>query len=598
MPHPCPTPSSTNDLPASRISWRGPREWFLSLGLPRWILCLLIGFLVIKFLIVWYVPVNDIDSISSYLVRNYYAQFGPLEKTATFEFLYTFPSSFDFMFGPFLKLHWFEALPNFLIFLLMLFVLFRQAPPNQHVTVFALLFSCQVLLTQMSSGKNDMALGVFALTAWWAIYSIKGSRFRIPLALFAIAALIGTKWMGVPLAGLLLIALLVEVVQERKLGRFLLTTLFLLPLLLWVGSFQTYVTNWLTYGSPIYLSPAIDASMNSMAHVTVAHNTVTLLKTLILKSFDLGPYLLDVFVTKGALYKFFTQLLANIRYYATPSADYSNVGGVVFLICVGLSLTCLFLKNVERSLKVSAAIALIHMAILVKKVELYPSTIRYLCSVYVLMILPSAYVLHRFTRLAYLRHFILAFGLLTMIPTLLMQREHMLMTATEVVWSPESETDSSNPPILVKVPSMFRILARHQNPPVTPYPYWPPHLPDRDALQFMIWSGVMWSYDYFRAMVPHTASLMMVNFDTDMNSPVAIGPFLRLRDPANTEMVNVRTGTRFGNWRDNIGHFQYIMAWDGAFSDPRYCLVLSQKPFLTLHRLKDEKSCPKPYILS
>ena len=566
------------------------------LGLPRWIFWLLLGFLAIKFLLAWYVPANDIDSVSSYMVRNYFSQFGPLEKTATFEFLYTFPTTFDFMFGPFLKLHWFETLPNFLLFVLMLYILFRQAPPSQHVTIFALVFSCQALITQISSGKNDLAIATFALTCWWAIYCLKGRWFRIPLALFAMAALLGTKWMGIPLAGLLFIAFAYEAYQDGEIKRVLLIMLALLPLLLWVGSINTYLTNWVTYGSPIWTSPAVKSDL--MGHESVWQTSILLFQVLVIKSFDMIYYLSDRFIVKGYLWKYMMNFPPNIRYYVTPAADYTNVGGIVAVICAGLSVWCLFLKNLERPLKVSAALGLIYTAVMIYKIEMNPFFVRYLSAAYVLMILPAAYMVSRIEK-PYLRRFLLGFALFTMIPTLFMQRETLMWPVPEEYWVPKSETDHSNPGQFSRLLTIFEVASRHMNPPVTPYPYWPPHKPDRDALQFMIWLGLVWSYDYFRAEIPTTDSLMMVNFDTDMHGPVAIGPFLRLRNPANTLMVNVRNGDKYGDWHDNLGHVQYVMAWDGPFSDPRYCLVHSHRPYLTIFRLKDgNNECPKPYFLN
>ena len=240
----------------------------------------------VLFLVVFYFPPADYDVNSSYLYRIKADELGSMRANSTLDLQYLFPTFFDFLHAPFLKLGYFIGAPSFILATAFLVLVLRESKNAAEFNLTVLIvFATQPFLVLATAAKNDLALGVFAFLAWYAIFRVKKDAKYFPLALIPIFCLVGTKWLGIPLAVLFFFVLLFESVKEKTWSRF--TPLYLallLPLYWWTGSLTSYLDNYLEFGTP---TPVPDF-LKGAANVAFLPNLVRFICFSLLDSFDWG----------------------------------------------------------------------------------------------------------------------------------------------------------------------------------------------------------------------------------------------------------------------------------------------------------------------
>lgn len=509
---------------------------------PLYFLYYIVIYLLASYLLfVFYIPGNDYDTMCSYIARIKLEDFGSLKQIATLEIQYLFPKFFDYLHAPLLKFGYFLTLPNFLLFLNLIFVLLIISSPPVCFFIIILIFSCQPLLLGSTSLKNDMSLGIFALLGWYIIFYCRNKIWFLTLSTLMVSALIGTKYHGFLLAFLLLIPLIYITYKEHLLTRtsLLLWVLFF-PVFFWVSSAKIYIDNWLNYGSimprPDYLNP-VDISIFTNIYKFVVVN--------LFQTFDIPAYLSDVY-THSSILAWEKQIsliakedLAILRPSPTLSAF-----GIIILIVIALDIFVIIRPKFSLATKTLALIAIVYLLVLLTQFSYSNWISRYFLPTYILSILPAAEALNQlpfktwFSKL-WVKRLLIIYAILVSLHCFLFTAEKNLLG--------------------LRVVDLNTGIASHYS------SIWS-KFTDRDALYFHSQDGYLEIYEYFRKNISLSDSLLIINNATGNDSPF-IYPFIKNRQASNTSVLNTRYG---GSYESLLGNYQYIMIYKGTVKSPHY----------------------------
>jgi hypothetical protein len=462
---------------------------------------LFVGIYVLNAMSMFWMPVNDYDTMSSYLARIKLEEFGPLRDTATLDIQYLFPKFFDYLHAPFLKLGYLMTFPNFFLFSLVLFILIRQFPAKQAAWGLILLFFCPAVLMTIASAKNDISLGLLGFLAWYAIASYKESPFYVAISLSLIAMLIGTKWHGWVLAGPLSVYLLWNVILQKKAGlKKVLIAIPFIPLFAIFSSAQVYLTNYQEFGT---LMPRPDYLK---AHVNIVSNFVDVFVSSLLDTID--P---PIHVMENILYNQVSTFDYGFNKHPESllrgSSDFNACGILLLIEIVGAGIA-LFKRNIRFEVRVAALLTLLYFIVITCTFNYTTYRNRYYLASYVLGIIPMIALLAQTPPRRYS-------GLLVTIFIVFFSYAVLFNGERRLVGFQLNENGKTSP-----MHNTYKKLLY------------------RDQLYFNMWTGYLNIFDFMQAHIKPNQSLMIINFAHD-DVPF-IYPLIKDRDRANTGIINVR----------------------------------------------------------
>lgn len=509
---------------------------------PLYFLYYIVIYLLASYLLfVFYIPGNDYDTMCSYIARIKLEDFGSLKDVATLEIQYLFPKFFDYLHAPLLKLGYFLTLPNFFLFLTLIFVLLRISSPPVCFFTIILIFSCQPLLLGSTSLKNDMSLGILAFLGWYIIFYYRNNTWFLTLSTLMVAALIGTKYHGFLLAFLLLFPLIYIIYKEQLLTqKSLILWFFFFPVFFWVSSAKVYIDNWLNYGSimprPDYLSP-VDVSIFTNIYKFIVVN--------LLQTFDIPAYLSDVYAHSSILaWEKQISLIAKEDLAILRPASNINAFGAIIIVVIILDICVIINSKYSFATKTLALIAIVYLLALLTQFSYSNWISRYFLPTYILSISPAAEALNQFPFKTWFSK--LWVKRLLIIYAILVSLHCFLFTAEKNLLG-------------LRVVDLNTGIASHYS------SIWS-KFTDRDALYFHSQDGYFEIYEYFRKNIFLSDSLLIINNATGNDSPF-IYPFIKNRQAANTNVFNTRYG---GSYESLLGNYQYIMIYKGTVKSPDY----------------------------
>lgn len=509
---------------------------------PRWLFWLLVAEYIFLFLLALCVPPSDFDTMTSYIARIKFAEFGPLRQNNTLEIQYLFPTFFDFLHGPFLKWGWFTAFPNFALFtaaIVSAIFMFEARVAARWILWMA---AAAPVLVTVTALKNDISLALIAFLAWAIIFYMRPSVLYPAAAFTAIAALPGTKWHGLFIAPPLFACLIWRLWRERNAvltRRAALVFIAAFPLFWWVSSASVYLDNLRHEGElcprPSYLRVGEpDFVRNVKAFVLV--NAI--------ETFELPLYLIDEQWMHGDLFTQIDQLTFASKgptYLVAPNVSLAAFGLPMLLVAAG-SIAGLFNRHIPGPVRVSGAIALVYLGACLKSFYFDDWTSRYYLATYVLGAAPCACLIAG-RRLSKLIRWTAWSWIL-------------LVGFQSFVWNHEK-------PLVQRRIFYARDRIYHDNDSI-----WPAVFSgDRDRLSYQVWRGHLEVHKYLKGNVSLWASLAVVNRYQGNNVPF-LYPLIKDRNPALTSIINDRYGqTLPEGFEDRI---EWIMVFNGGFVHPLY----------------------------
>lgn len=532
-------------------------------SIPIWFFYYLIFYLLALFLLVFYVPGNDYDTMSSYIARIKLEEFGSLKETGTLEIQYIFPRFFDYLHKPFLELGYFTTLPNFLLFLIFIFVLFYYHSSYLYFFFIILIFSSSAILITITALKNDVSLALLLFLGWFIICHYKNKSWYLTLCMLIIAAMVGTKWHGIITGGLLIIPMLYRIYIDKLINRSAIAILVLfLPVLYWFSSADIYFDNYISYGS---FTPKINYLFQSN-NPSLLINIYRFFFYNLFSNFGLLICAIDTFFHLG-IWDFLIQFSGGMDYFLHTREQMLAPSSVTILF--GFPILLMLIVNgyiLTRSdfsfyVKGSSAIALAYFFILCSTLELSSWSMRYFLATYIMSIVPVSEFLAKLSLKKWMRQSMIIYTVLMSLYCLTFNNEKVLVN---FLWK---EGEKS----ILQVRSIWN------------------YINDRDALYFMNWAGYLQAFDFYRHTVKTSDSLIFFNNSQGADCPF-IYPFIKDRERANTRIINTRYGQ---NYKDELGKFDYIMVYrdKGEIAkDPRYEKVYTypsqNNDELNLYKLK------------
>jgi hypothetical protein len=509
---------------------------------PGWLFWLLVAEYVLLFLLALWVPGNDFDSMSSYVARIKFAEWGPLRQTNTLEIQYLFPTFFDFLHTPFLNYGWFTSFPNFALFtaaIVAAVCLFEARVAARWILLMA---SAAPVLATVTALKNDISVALIGFLGWAIVFFMRPTSVFPATALTAIAALIGTKWHGFFVAGPLFVCLIVRAWRERATAlsfRAALAVAAATPLLFWVSSASVYLDNLRHEGQlcprPPYLqNPHVDPLRNAKAFVMA--NAV--------ETFELPLYYADKEWMHGDLFPRVQEWTLDSKaftYLVSPNSHFAAFGLPILLVVIG-SFVVLFKRNVPGPVRASAAIALFYLCACLKSFPYNDWVARYFLTTYVLGAAPLAYMIASWRLPRPIRWAVWAWVLVVGFQSLAWNLEKPLVRR-EVFYANE------------RITRQFDSI-------------WPAILDgDRERLYFLVWKGHEAVRNYMHANVSLCHHLAIINRYQGGEVPW-LWPHIKERKPALTLIVNDRYGQTLPPGFEE--RFEWIMVHNGDFVHPRY----------------------------
>lgn len=543
-------------------------------SIPKWFFYYTVAYSIVLFLLVFYVPANDVDSMMAYLPIFKLTEFGSLEKTATDLQQCIFPKTFLYLHKPLLDFGYFQTLPNFLLLLIFLGIIIKKF--EKEIVFFSIffIFSCQTLLLNSTAIKYDFPSGIIAFLSWLIICYYRNKTCYLSLCSLTIAILPGIKWTAIPLAVFLLIMMMFTIYKERLINREAIILFCLcLPLYWLLSSGDVYLNNILQYGS---LTPRL------LVDVWGQSNSINFFKNLwgfvissFLSTFTLPAYIIDS-ILHTKLIVFLNGLSggivnSNVHSIVTPAAG-ANRTGILMLILLLLDFVCLASPKFSFPIKNLALIAIAYTIILLLKIP-YTTDLycRYFLPTYILSIVPASTTLAslsspKFLSTKIFKHWLMLYAFLVSLHCLLLSQERNLIDFTVV-----DVTNSDYP--TVRYESLFDY--------------------DRDQLYFMGWRGYLNIYQFTREHIFPSDSLLYINTvsghqsdASGIESPPFLYPFIKDRYPANTRIINTRSS--FEDYNDLLGKYDYVMVYKGQIEHPLYDRVFEYGgPFaVNIYKLK------------
>ncbi|MBI1209623.1 MAG: hypothetical protein GC191_20360 [Azospirillum sp.] len=512
--------------------------WF---SLPLYLRIYLGFLLVANFFIIFWVPVNDFDTMSTYLARIKLEEFGPLVDTATLPEMYIFPKFFDYLHAPFLWLGYFTYAPSAILFVVFVVLLIKETSPKVALIALFLCLTADPVITAVTSAKNDMPLAVFGFIAWYLIARLENSKYYLSLCTSALCAVIGTKWHGAFMLVVLGPFLIYRLATSHRPSWASLVVFGLfLPLFFIASSAEVYFNNYVRDGS-FFPRPEHFAY-----HATGMKNAVfsvgAFLTSSVFDSFDWAFYALDR-LSGGLLWSVVNVLTMNrkVDFIIMPNSHIAGFGFPI-LIVIACSLIFVTRREEDPALRVGAGLALFWAASNFYYFTYSTWLNRYFIATFIFGLIPTATLISRMSFKIGLRLRALLAAYLIGITghVLLFDGEHRMVPVT-------LRDHSGNKSAVYS--TIF-------------HDFW-----DRDLLYYQIWTGYAEIHKYMRANVKLSDGLFFLNFEKGADAPF-LYPLIKDRRPANTRIASVRFG---GAWNPELcSEFRFVMTYLGAIDDPHY----------------------------
>jgi hypothetical protein len=499
----------------------------------------------ILFLLMFWVPGNDFDTMSSYIARIKLEEFGDLHQTATFELQYLFPKFFDYLHKPFLELSYFTTFPNFALALVALLVLALTMNFKERKIALAFVMACPPILLAMTSLKNDLALGCFAVLAWYCIFIRPNSVTYLAFSLLALCALVGTKWHGLFIVLPLGVGLVFQLIRTRRPDiKAIAVALLMSPSYWLVSSAGVYFDNLSRYGSPTPVPTYLRGQMVPLSHLPL--NIYQFMSSTFMDTFDIPLYLIDSHL-QWKIWSYLEEITAGGRGHGYAFVVNSCVGGfgILLLFVLGSAVHSLVRRKDPLAVRAAAATALCYTILVLASIE-YSSWInRYFLPSFMLGLIPAVRLVERLKLPRFAVPFIITYAFVMSLQALLLNQEKFLVPVTNYT------LDGFH----YKYPAIYHDLLK------------------RDRLYFNVWSGYVHIYEELSKEVQPSDGLIVYNPSVGGENPPFLYPLIKDRSPANTRVINVRNG---GQWDASLcPDFRYVLVYKGRLDDPHYEEVYS-----------------------
>ncbi|WP_228055788.1 hypothetical protein [Lusitaniella coriacea] len=501
-------------------------------------------YIILQFvLFVFFVPGNDFDSMALYIPTLKIQEFGVLKQVATIDMQYLFPLFFYQLHKPLFEFGYFTTLPNFLLFLSFIYLLFRFHRKELYPFFLIGIFSCQLLLVQSTALKHDITVGILTFIGWFVANRLKNKTWYITACGLVLFSLVGVKWHGV-LPGLLLGILMLFIAIKEKL--FSKASIFAFlgcsPLFWLVSDANSYLNNYFDYGKFMPTIPSIGSSMSvNLTLPNILENIHIFISANFFDTFNGILFILDgIFGTH--ILDAIARLTSNLAITDTirvtwPSPIYTSFG-ISILILIGCNLYVILNQNFSFYLKSAALISIAYIGAILLLFNYSMLFNRYCLPTFILGIVPAAEVASRlFSHLkqnhaTWLKRTLIGYAIIVSLHALILIQDKPLIDLTAQGG--------------VRLESIWH------------------HARDRDTLYCYSWRGYIEVYHYFRENILPSDSLLFVNNSQEL---VFTYPFLKDRNPANT-----LTGSPHnpGGYKQHLGKFDYVMLYRGVVEDERY----------------------------
>jgi hypothetical protein len=502
-------------------------------------------YILVLFLIVFWIPGNDYDSMTSYIARIKLEEFGPLRETATLEIQYLFPKFFDYLHAPLLKWGYFTTLPSFLLFLLVPCLGLLCLARFPQYLFLAFILTAQPILLAAASLKNDLAVGAFAFAAWWWIATQRRSAAYLPVSLLLFCALAGTKWQGafaiLPLSVFLLIRLCKT---HRPSMLSLLLCVLCLPVFYLVSSADVYLANILYSQTPTPTPAWLAGQTHGLSELPV--NLARFLVATVEDTFDLPFYFIDI-NSGWHIWPWLTYLSFGGKFYdytVLTNSQHMSIFGLPLIVVMACSIFILLQRHQPLSVYAAAGTCLVYTLLILIFVRYDTWINRYFIPSFLLGLIPTCRLLGKSKWRVPILWILMIFGLINSLQTLFLDEERLLVPFTQ----------------------RFADGHFYENDPIYS------RLLDRDNLYFEDWSGYWSIYQFFKSEVHVSDSLLFLNKATGGDVPF-IYPFLRDREASNTRIINERYGKTWNHAFTD--QFEYVMVYRGSLPDPSYDEIYS-----------------------
>jgi hypothetical protein len=520
-------------VPNVRAFPRQLRE--LRQALPAWLSAYLSAIGLLMALLMWWMPVSDYDSWTSYLARIYLERMGPLRETATLELQYQFPKFFDYLHAPLLDWGWFQTLPTFTLFsVLVASVIWRFPTPMAARLLLGLAISAPVLCA-VTSAKNDLAFAIFTFLCWlWIFEARTDAPWYMAVGMLLIAAMIGTKWHSFFVAPPLACMLAARVIRRRAWS---LPNAFLLccalPLAWYISSADVYLENLRLEGS---ICPKADYLVVA---VRPLRNLASFTVNGVLETFEVPFYFCDCYCFGGKLWPLLQSASwhgKNWNYAIMPNCQLAVFGFPILAVLV-CSVVAACRRTAPVAIRAAALIALIYAAACLCSFHYESKLNRYFLTTYLLGLVPTAYLLQSYQPRGLWRKACCAYLIFVSLHAMLFNHERLLVPFKRYT----AETLQS-----YNYPSLFVDLG------------------DRDMLYFHVWEGHRHPYRVFRESVRSYHRVLIVNGHHGNDVPF-LGPFVRHHHQPTTRVVSPRFGQAVP---DRLSErFDYVLAFRSQVDD-------------------------------
>ena len=499
----------------------------------------LAGYFLLLFFLMFWVPGNDFDTMSSYIARIKLEEFGDLRQTGTLELQYLFPKFFDYMNKPFLEWGWFTTFPAFALFCAAAWFQLKFFGRKERLIWLFFILACPPILVAVTSFKNDLPVACFAVLAWYALFIRRNSSTYLPLGMLALAALAGTKWHGFFVIVPFGIGFLWQLCRTHRPDK---TALFLAALavpLCWIASSgQVYVDNFRQFGTPFPRPAWLTGQTLGWHHLPV--NLYKFISSTFIDTFDVPLYLID----KQIGWKIWPNIEAltlhgKVYNYAFLINSEFSAFGLVLLFALGCSAFILFRRKESFAVKMAGAGALAYALLVLCFIDYSSWTNRYFIAAYMLGLIPTVRLLGRMAFSKTIIMLAATYALLLSLQAVLLNQDKLLKG---LHWSmPAGQSYNMSP--------IWRDFFK------------------RDRLYFHVWGGYANIYDELQKDVQVSDSLVFINTAKDGQVPF-LYPLIKDRAPANTRIINIRNG---GAWDPSLCRdFRFVLIYKGAFGDPNY----------------------------
>lgn len=519
---------------------------------PKYLQYYFAAFFLVLFLLVFWIPANDYDGMSSYFSRIILESFGNLRDTATLEIQYTFPKFFDYLHTPFLKFGYFNTFPSFFCLCMLIGIIVKCFPLKEALIALFLILAAQPIIISASCTKNDFALGALAFFSWMTISYLNNSKWYLSVSLLTLCSLIGTKWQGffiIPTLGLFLIY---KLSTSHTLSRqSWLVFLAFIPAFIYASSLATYLSNLQHEGSLFPLPSFVPATSYDLHSFVL--NSCRFIITNILDTFDVINYFVDIYFTQGKIWDFLREKLLYSNGYNYTVLPDSNNSKWDLLLLISLS-CCGYIvakkKNYSKEVLVASISAIFYAFCVIFFNGHCTGYNRYHITTYLLALIPSAQVIENIQIKNWIKPIFIIYLIATSAHALIFNQEKLLISTPYYFKGERFQMNS---------------IFKKQFSTTSPLRF------SRDVFYFNFGNRYfIYIYKFFKNTIKTCDSLLLINYEYGVNSPLAIYPFIKDRKSSNTKIINVK-----GNKSFNLSSLnpKYILTYRGAIDDKNYQMI-------------------------